>query len=579
MKEATLVGSTMGGGTLSWLDYGVFSLMLLLSLLVGVYFAIKSRNKGNDEFLVGGRSMTCLPMSMSLVVTYLSAVSLQGFPAETFYHSMQPVLTKSSILAIPIAAAVFVPFYYELKIVSAYQYLEMRFNSVTTRRVASALFITQTLLYQAIVIYAPALALAAVTDFPMWLAILVVGAIASFYTTIGGLKAVVWTDALQFVIVLGGLMTIVIMGVNEVGSLQKVWDINVKHKRAGLQIFNWSPDIFERHTVWGLSWSGFFGSIVTYGSSQTAIQRYSSMKSLTHAYLSVLLLVPYFAAVAVLLTLTGLVLFATYEDCDPLKAGLIHSKDQILPYYVMDRFSSVPGLAGLFISCIFSGALSTISSGVNSQAAVTWEDWLSKMPSCASLSTSTQTLITKLLALVYGFLAVGLAFMAGKTGGILQAAVAVIWSVTGPLMAAFVMAIFMPFTNAKGACTAMLLGTTVALGLHIGSTAVGITPYYLPTSIEGCPADLNITTTTPKPIVRVEDLDFPKKLLGISYTLLGTLGFVVALTIGILVSVLTGCNKDQTIKRELVHKWVRWCLPDPDDCNTHFDGKKYTTHF
>ncbi|XP_042208595.1 sodium-coupled monocarboxylate transporter 2-like [Homarus americanus] len=397
MTEATLVGSTMGGGTLSWLDYGVFSLMLLLSLLVGVYFAIKSRNKGNDEFLVGGRSMTCLPMSMSLVVTYLSAVSLQGFPAETFYHSMQPVLTKSSILAIPIAAAVFVPFYYELKIVSAYQYLEMRFNSVTTRRVASALFITQTLLYQAIVIYAPALALAAVTDFPMWLAILVVGAIASFYTTIGGLKAVVWTDALQFVIVLGGLMTIVIMGVKEVGSLQKVWDINVKHKRAGLQIFNWSPDIFERHTVWGLSWFGFFSSIVKYGSSQTAIQRYSSMKSLTHAYLSVLLLVPYFAADAVLLTLTGLVVFATYEDCDPLKAGLIHSKDQILPYYVMDRFSSVPGLAGLFISCIFSGALSTISSGVNSQAAVTWEDWLSKMPSCASLSTSTQTLITKLL--------------------------------------------------------------------------------------------------------------------------------------------------------------------------------------
>ncbi|KAG7153942.1 Sodium-dependent multivitamin transporter-like 1 [Homarus americanus] len=293
MTEATLVGSTMGGGTLSWLDYGVFSLMLLLSLLVGVYFAIKSRNKGNDEFLVGGRSMTCLPMSMSLVVTYLSAVSLQGFPAETFYHSMQPVLTKSSILAIPIAAAVFVPFYYELKIVSAYQYLEMRFNSVTTRRVASALFITQTLLYQAIVIYAPALALAAVTDFPMWLAILV-----------GGLKAVVWTDALQFVIVLGGLMTIVIMGVKEVGSLQKVWDINVKHKRAGLQIFNWSPDIFERHTVWGLSWFGFFSSIVKYGSSQTAIQRYSSMKSLTHAYLSVLLLVPYFAADAVLLTLT-----------------------------------------------------------------------------------------------------------------------------------------------------------------------------------------------------------------------------------------------------------------------------------
>ncbi|KAK3863994.1 hypothetical protein Pcinc_030258 [Petrolisthes cinctipes] len=574
--------------TFSPLDYAVFSVMLLLSLLVGLYFAVRSRHKANEEFLVGNRSLTCFPVSMSLVVTYISAIAIQGTPAEAYYHSIQYTCGNVGLIGVPIIAYVFVPFYYELNIVSINQYLEMRYDSLAARRVASALFIIQILLNQAVVIYAPALALAAVTTFPIWLSIVSVGSIASVYTAFGGMKAVVWTDALQFMVLLGGIVGVLVKGVIEVGGMGRVWDIAVQHNRAGPQILNWEVSVFERHTVWGLGWAGLLNLLSTYTCSQTAFQRYSSMKNLRHAYMSVFLLVPYYILLSILMLLVGLVLFATYVDCDPLAAGLIDSKDQILPFYVMDRLSGTPGIAGLFVACLFSGALSTISSGVNSQAAVTWEDWLSQTHYCSSLSKGTQAFLTKLIALGYGGVvvalgyggvAVGLAFIAGSMGGVLQAAVAVTFAVAGPLMAAFIMAIFMPFTNAKGSCVAMILGTVLSLGFYFGSVSIGLTPELLPTSIQGCPTThLNLTTTiTPvdlSPAVRASDLDYPKKLLALSYTLLGTLGFTVALIIGIIVSIMTGCSGGRPIKPHLVHKWVRWTLPTYSTTTTTTSSKQ-----
>ncbi|XP_050715097.1 sodium-dependent multivitamin transporter-like [Eriocheir sinensis] len=549
--------------TFSWLDYLVFSLVLLLSLLIGVYFALRSRNEANEEYLLGGRNLHAVPVSMSLVVTYISAIAVQGGPAETYYHSIQILWGNFGALAIPVAALVYVPFYYELRLVSVNQYLEMRYKSLWARRVGSALFILQILLNQAVVIYAPALALAAVTEFPIWLSIVVVGTVASLYTAIGGMKAVVWTDAFQFVVLFGGLIVVVVSGVTEVGGLAKVWEVAVKHERAGPQINNWQVSMFERHTVWGLAWAGFLNTLSTYCCSQTAIQRYSSMKNLKHVYISVFLLLPYGFLLSALLSLTGLVLFATYVDCDPLAAGLVESKDQILPYYVMDRLSSIPGVPGVFVACIMSGALSTISSGVNSQAAVTWEDWLSMTDYFGKLSSKTQAFITKLMAFGYGMVAIGLAFIAGSMGGVLQTAVAVTFAVAGPLFAAFTLAIFVPFSNAKGSCAAMLGGTMLSLGLYFGATGIGLTPELLPTSTDGCPANITIPPPPTTPILRVEDLDYPKKLLGVSYTLLGTIGFLASCIIGILVSLATGGHNGKPIKENLVHKWVRWALPDP----------------
>ncbi|XP_069946558.1 sodium-coupled monocarboxylate transporter 1-like isoform X2 [Cherax quadricarinatus] len=499
-------------GSFTWADYLVFVGMLVASLAIGIFYAIKSRNKANDEFLLGSRSLSCFPVSMSLLASYISAILVLGGPSEAYYHGVQWWVICAGQFALPLSAVVFMPFFYELKLTSVYE---------------------------------------------------------------GGMKAVVWTDVLQLFILILGLIAVIIKGLIDMGSFQRVWEISVQHDRAGPQIFTYGYDPMERHTVANIVVSALVGKVAQYSCTQTTIQRYVSMKSLTHAYMSIFMVIPFFILLISLTMITGLVMFATYEGCDPLAAGLITKKDQILPFYVMDRLSSVPGLPGLFVACIFSGALSTISSGVNSQAAVTWEDAFANIPRFAKLTSATQALLTKFLALGYGFLAVGLAFLAGNLGGVLQAAIAVTSSVAGPLLAVFIMALFMPFTNSKGACSALVLGTAVALSFSFGATILGIKPEILPTSTDACPANLTIPLPSDTHPVRVSDLQYPQKIFGLSYTQLGPLGLVVGLVVGVLVSFLTGKSGGRRVERSLVHPWVRWSLPDPADVTARTKANSY----
>ncbi|KAK4292859.1 hypothetical protein Pmani_034402 [Petrolisthes manimaculis] len=550
-----------------WTDYAMFGGMLTASLAIGVYYAFKNKHKANDEFLLGGRSMSCGPVSLSLVASYVSAIMVVGGPAESYYHNVGWWVSVSGPLSLPIVAVVFMPFFYNLRITSVYQYLEMRYESKWVRRLASGFFVLQTLLYEAVAIYAPALSLAATTNFPVWASILIVAVIASVYTAIGGMKAVVWTDVMQLVIILGGLVAIVVKGSIDVGGFNTVWQIALQHNRTGSDIIKIGFDLYERHTVANIVTGAILSSLCTFACSQTAVQRYSSMKSLTHAHLSLLLAMPCYFVLYSLAAFAGLVLFATYEGCDPLAAGLITKKDQILPFFVMDRLSTIPGLPGLFVACIFSGALSTISSAVSSQAAVTWEDWLSDQPCCVALSPTQQAFYTKLIALCYGTLAVGLAFSAGNLGGLIQMAHAFVGSVSGPLLSVFVMALFMPFSNPMGCGVGLVLGTCAPLVINIGASGLGLSPQLLPTSTDSCPTHLTDIPPPPPPPLSVHDLEYPEKLLGLSYKHTVTLGFTVAITFGVLVSLITGRTRGRRVKRSLVHPWVRWTLPDDDELN------------
>nr|XP_045596123.1 sodium-dependent multivitamin transporter-like [Procambarus clarkii]XP_045596124.1 sodium-dependent multivitamin transporter-like [Procambarus clarkii]XP_045596125.1 sodium-dependent multivitamin transporter-like [Procambarus clarkii]XP_045596126.1 sodium-dependent multivitamin transporter-like [Procambarus clarkii]XP_045596127.1 sodium-dependent multivitamin transporter-like [Procambarus clarkii]XP_045596128.1 sodium-dependent multivitamin transporter-like [Procambarus clarkii] len=564
MLESSFDWASGVRGSFTWVDYLVFSVMLVASLAIGIFYAVKSRHKANDEFLLGSRSLTCFPVSMSLLASYISAILVLGGPSEAYYHGVQWWVICCGQVALPVAAIVFMPFFYELKLTSVYEYLELRYASRWVRSVAGGMFVIQMLLYQAVVIYAPALALASVTDFPLWVSVITVGVIASVYTAFGGMKAVVWTDVLQLFILIIGLIAVIIKGLIDMGGFQRVWEISVQHDRAGPQIFTYGYDPLQRHTVANIVVSSIIGKLSQYACTQTTVQRYASMKSLSHAYASIFLVIPFFTLLISLTMIAGLVMFATYEGCDPLAAGLITKKDQILPFFVMDRLSSAPGLPGLFVACIFSGALSTISSGVNSQAAVTWEDAFAKIPRFAKLSSTAQAWFTKFLALGYGFLAVGLAFLAGNLGGVLQAAIAVTSSVAGPLLAVFLMALFMPFTNSKGACTALIVGTGVALSFSFGATAIGLKPELLPTSTDACPANLTIPPPKDTIPLRVSDLQYPQKMLGLSYTQLGPLGMMVGLVVGVVVSLATGMSGGRRVERSLVHPWVRFILPRPE---------------
>lgn len=311
---------------------------------------------------------------------------------------------------------VFVPVFYYLQLTSVYEYLEVRFRSPMVRKLGAGLYVMVTVLYLSIAIYAPSVALQAVTPFPLWLLILLAGCVCTFYVAIGGMKAVIWTDAVQAVFMLVGLTAIAIKGTSEVGGIQKVWKTN---RNAGRIIyFDPNLDPFVYMTSWGIIVGQIYSWLGWYGINQSSVQRYCGMKTVRQGQLALLLNIPALFIVISLVCYCGFVMFSYFVDCDPLKAGIAKDRDELLPLFVMEVLGSIPGIPGLFVACLYAGTLSSVSSGLNSLAAVVWEDFLKD--SFAHWSGQKSVLVAKFLCFGFGALSTALSFMAPYLGGVLQ---------------------------------------------------------------------------------------------------------------------------------------------------------------
>ena len=155
-----------------------------------------------------------MAVSFSLMASFMSAITLLGVTAENYVNGTQfVVINLSYILGTPIAAHLFLPVFYKLKdCTSAYQYLELRFG-YTTRLLASLAFSLQMILYMGIVLYAPALAIGAVVDgLDQTTSILIVGIVCTFYSALGGMKAVLATDVLQSILMFAAVISVSIVG-------------------------------------------------------------------------------------------------------------------------------------------------------------------------------------------------------------------------------------------------------------------------------------------------------------------------------------------------------------------------------
>ncbi|TKR96431.1 hypothetical protein L596_010446 [Steinernema carpocapsae] len=202
------------------IDYLLFGAFMCISVGVGLYYAIldklkkpMEKKKTTDEYLMGGRSMSFLPVVLSLVTTFMSGITLFGIPAEIYEHGAVLMLQYLTMpLAIIVLGYIFIPIFYNLGSVSIYEYLEIRFHSAFLRRLCAGMFVLNTVMYMGVVIYAPAVALSGVTNIDTWILILLVGVSSTLYTTLGGLKAVVWTDALQAGVMYAGMGIIIVKG-------------------------------------------------------------------------------------------------------------------------------------------------------------------------------------------------------------------------------------------------------------------------------------------------------------------------------------------------------------------------------
>lgn len=557
-----MVGTGGPVATFSVWDYVVFAGAILLAAGIGLFQAIRSRKEtSSNEFLLGGRQMTAVPVAMSLTASFMSGITVIGTPAEAYrFGAAYWLFGISYTIMSAMTAEIFVPLFYRLGITSAYEYLEMRFSR-PIRIIGTSIYIALTALYTGLVIYAPALALNQITGLDLWGVLVATGAVCIIYCTLGGLKAVIWTDVLQMVIMLAGFVAVIARGAVLQGGLTKIWeDASEGQRLAGI---DFDPDPLKRHTFWSIIVGGSVMWVSIYSINQSQVQRYISCKTLRHAKMAL-----YFNMVGLWVTVSlavfsGLTMFSIYKNCDPITNGDISSSDQLLPYLVMDILASYPGIPGLFVAAAYSGTLSTASSSINALVAVTTADFI--LPLCKNLTEKQVSWMNMGLSVFFGVFCIGMAGVASLMGSILQAALSILGMISGPLLGLYLLGMLFRTSNSIGGLLGMIIGLVMTLWVGIGGQIYPPTPektYPLPLNTTGCNNTMgqNYTTTAPwtSPVTLTYQPDVRPPLAdswySLSYLYLAPLGTLSTVVSGLLVSILTGGRKQEKLNSDLFVK-------------------------
>lgn len=236
-------------------------------------------------------------------------------------------------------------------------------------------------------------------------------------------------------------------------------------------LFSFSLDPTVRHTWWSLVIGGGFTYLSLYAVNQVQVQRLLTVKSLEKAQLALWLNWPILTFLSLSTSFSGLCIYWYYRTCDPVEDGYISQRDQVMPLFVVDAMGHLKGLPGLFVSGIFSACLSSISSAVNSLAAVFLEDYIKPLYQCVKnkpLDESHSSWISKVIALVAGVICIGVAFLAKNMGGVLQASLTIFGVIGGPLFGLFTLGMCTVRGNQRGAISGVLLGLAFTAWIGFG---------------------------------------------------------------------------------------------------------------
>jgi len=426
------------------LDY--FFLTIYLASLVAMGIYISRKGTTTDDFFLAGRRIPWWAAGLSIYGTQLSSISFIAMPAKVYATDWVYLLVQLSIILIAFPVVfVYLPFFRRTKLTSAYEYLELRFN-VAVRLFASASFVLYQFGRMAIVLFLPAIALSTVTGINVHLCILVMGVLATVYTVLGGIEAVIWTDVIQVVVLLGGAFLSLVLILSELdGGLAGL--IASGSEAAKFHVFNWSWD-YTTTSVWVVLIGNLFNNLVPYTSDQAVIQRYLTTKDEQAAargiWMNAAMLVP---STLVLFTL-GTALWAFYranpELLDPSQAT-----DSIFPLFMAQQLPT--GIAGLVIAGVFAASMSTLDSSLNSVATALTTDWYSRFHPDAE--DHSKLVLARWLTAILGVLAtsMSLALASFDVGSLWDTFQASMGLFGGGLAGLFALGILTRRANGKGA--------------------------------------------------------------------------------------------------------------------------------
>lgn len=344
-----------------FLDWAVVAAYIVGTTIVG--HRLKGRQKNTRDFFLGGRNMPWYAVSASTIATTISAVTFIGVPATVYAADGSFVylqLALGGVIARILVARFLVPLYYEKEFYSPYEYMADRLGPVVGR-ITAGMFFLGGILGQGVRVYATALVLEIITGWSMMQSIAVIAMFAVLWTWMGGIAAVIWTDFVQFCILVAGGIAALFFIVN---GLPDNWStlISVGQQGGKFHTFDFSTDPRVAFTFWAALIAMPFQNVAVYGTDHLFVQRLLCCRNQREAQKAVLWstlgeLVP------VLMLMVGVGLFAFYEYfplADSLAASVAERGDRIFPLFIISEIPT--GLKGLLIAATLSAAISSLDS-------------------------------------------------------------------------------------------------------------------------------------------------------------------------------------------------------------------------
>jgi SSS family transporter len=455
--------------SLHTIDVVILVLYLTALASVGVYFS--RRQKDIDEFLLAGRTMAWLPVGLSLMAALNSGIDYLTQPSATIRYGLVLLVGTSSWLVLhPWVSRVVFPFFHRLDFYTAYEYLEARFD-VRVRTLAASIFVLWRLGWMATALYVPCLAIDAASGGAVNLTsmILVLGGLVTLYTMLGGIKAVIWNDVMQFCVMFAGLAATVWIAVERVpGGFSELWTVATSQGKTSL----WAPFELEAFftqpvTVPALMFALVVGRAAQYTSDQVMVQRLQTTRTLRDTRRAFVVNAAGDALWMIGLSIVGLALLSYFVH-DPLPAGF--ETDRMLPYFIARAFPA--GAVGLVIAAILAASLSSIDSAIHSCSSVLTVDGYNRLSlgrhlSRESLTASEQrqqVAVSRVATVLVGIAGTVLAVNVSRIGTLLEIANKLINAFTGPLLGIYLLAMF---SRRSTSAAALVGGVAGAVGSYV----------------------------------------------------------------------------------------------------------------
>jgi SSS family solute:Na+ symporter len=369
----------------TWVDYIVLILYFGSMAALGPLFA--SGAKTTEGYLLGDRSFPGWLVGFSMFATSISSVAFVGYPGDSFktaWYRMVPNYTMP--FAVLFAMFFFLPFFRRTQITSAYEYLESRFGPIT-RMYAAIAFVVMQVVRVSLILYLVSVLLYTITGINPYVAIILGGVITSFYTVLGGIRAVMWTDFIQSFVLWGGaIICLIVIIYNLPGGVGQIIDVGMANHKFGLYDFltpadkELSPVPFmgsvHEKTIFLFILVGLGNWLTEYSGNQNVVQRYAASKDMKQARIAMFVCAAFSVPTWAMFMFLGTAFYVFYQQFpDPTVHEMltgVRKSEEVLPFFVTKQLPM--GLTGLVIAAVLAAAISSLSASISAVSAVSLVD-------------------------------------------------------------------------------------------------------------------------------------------------------------------------------------------------------------